>query len=147
MSGGAARRSGGWSRSPLVSDAARRPRHLVYAVQDIGDRKRVEADLRESEERYRLVVQATRHVAWDWDLVTNRVVWGEALESLLGHSPPGSVTSADWWYEHIHAQDRERVVAGIQGALEHGASAPGTRSIASAGATGATPGSPRGATS
>ena len=104
----------------LVSDAARRPRHLVYAVQDIGDRKRVEADLRESEERYRRVVQATRHVAWDWDLVTNRVVWGEALESLLGHSPPGSVTSADWWYEHIHAQDRERVVAGIRGALERG---------------------------
>ena len=62
----------------------------------------------------------TRHVAWDWDLVTNRVVWGEALESLLGHSPPGSVTSADWWYEHIHAQDRERVVAGIRGALERG---------------------------
>ena len=104
----------------LVSDAAGRPRHLVYAVQDIGDRKRVEAELRESEERYRLVVQATRHVAWDWDLVTNRVVWGEALESLLGHSPPGSVTSADWWYEHIHAEDRERVVAGIRGALERG---------------------------
>jgi PAS domain S-box-containing protein len=104
----------------LVSDAANRPRHLVYAVQDIGDRKRVEAELRESEERYRRVVQATRHVAWDWDLVTNRVVWGEALETLLGHSPPGSVTSADWWYEHIHAQDRERVVAGIRRALERG---------------------------
>ena len=31
----------------LVSDADRRPRHLVYAVQDIGDRKRIEADPRE----------------------------------------------------------------------------------------------------
>jgi PAS domain S-box-containing protein len=104
----------------LVSDAAGRPRHLVYAVQDIGDRKRIEAELRESEERYRLVVQATRHVAWDWNLVSNRVVWGDGLESLLGHSPAGSITTADWWYEHIHAEDRERVVAGIRGALDRG---------------------------
>jgi two-component system cell cycle sensor histidine kinase/response regulator CckA len=104
----------------LVADAEHRPRHLLYAVQDISDRKRTEAELRESEERYRLVVQATRHVAWDWDLTTDRVVWGEGLEGMFGHAPPTSVTSAAWWYEHIHAEDRERVVAGIEAALERG---------------------------
>ena len=104
----------------LVPDADGRPRHLVYAVQDISDRKRAEAELRQSEERYRLVVQATRHVAWDWDLVTDRVAWGNGLATMLGHAPAGSVTSADWWYAHIHADDRERVVAGITGALERG---------------------------
>jgi hypothetical protein len=35
-------------------------------------------------------VQATRNAAWDWDLVTNRVVWGEGLETLLGHAPTGA---------------------------------------------------------
>ena len=104
----------------LVADAERRPRHFVFAIQDISDRKRAETELRESEERYRLVVQATRNVAWDWDLITNRVVWGEGLETLLGHAPTGLGTSAAWWYEHIHAEDRERVVAGIQGALGRG---------------------------
>jgi two-component system cell cycle sensor histidine kinase/response regulator CckA len=104
----------------LVANADRRPRHFVYAIQDIGDRKRAEAELRESEERYRLVVQATRQVAWDWDLVTDRVVWGEGLGSLLGHAPARGVTSAAWWYEHIHAEDRERVVGGIEAALARG---------------------------
>ncbi|MBA3893008.1 MAG: PAS domain S-box protein [Gemmatimonadales bacterium] len=104
----------------LVADAERRPRHFVFAIQDTSDRKRAEIELRESEERYRLVVQATRTAAWDWDLVTNRVTWGEGLDTLLGHAPPGLATSAAWWYQHIHAEDRERVVAGIQGALGRG---------------------------
>ncbi len=101
----------------LVADGDGRPRHFVYAIQDISDRKRAESELRESEERNRLVIQATRNAAWDWDLTSNRVVWGEGLETVLGHAPPGLVTTAAWWYEHIHAEDRERVVAGIQGAL------------------------------
>jgi PAS domain S-box-containing protein len=104
----------------LVAEAESRPRHFVFAIQDISDRKRAETELRESEERCRLVVQATRNAAWDWDLTTDRVVWGEGLETLLGHAPTGLTTTAAWWYEHIQGEDRERVVAGIQGALGRG---------------------------
>jgi two-component system cell cycle sensor histidine kinase/response regulator CckA len=48
------------------------------------------------------------------------VVWGDGLQSLLGHAPDGSVTSAAWWYERIHAEDRERVVAAIERSLTLG---------------------------
>ena len=31
------------------------------------------------------MVQATKEAVWDWDLVTNRVVWGEGIGPLLGY--------------------------------------------------------------
>ena len=103
----------------LVADAERRPRHFVYAIQDVTERKRSEAELREREERQRLVLQAARHVAWEWDVVQNRVVWGDGFEAMFGHAPAG-VSSLDWWYANAHPEDREQVIGGIQGALARG---------------------------
>jgi len=104
----------------LVRDAERRPHHFVVGLQEIGDRVRAEAAVREGEERYRLVVEAARHAAWDWDLATDRIVWSSGIELLFGQTPPGLTSTAAWWYQRIHAEDRERVVAEIQRALAHG---------------------------
>jgi PAS domain S-box-containing protein len=48
----------------LVRDAEQRPHHFVIGLQEIGDRVRAEAAVREGEERYRLVVEAAHHAAW-----------------------------------------------------------------------------------
>jgi PAS domain S-box-containing protein len=104
----------------LVTDAEHRPLYFVYAVQDIGYQKRTEAELRERVERQRLVLQAARHLAWEWDLVSNRVVWGEGVEAMFGHAPADSVSSVDWWYANTHAEDREQFIAGIQRAVAQG---------------------------
>ena len=104
----------------LVREEDGRPHHFVIGFQEIGDRVRAETALREGEERYRLVVDAARHAAWDWDLLTDRIVWGGGIATLFDQAPPGFVSTAAWWYERIHAEDREQVVAGIQGALTRG---------------------------
>ncbi|WP_165799611.1 EAL domain-containing protein [Sphingomonas oleivorans] len=73
-----------------------------------------------ADERYRLVMRATNDCIWDWDLVSDRITWNEALETQLGHATQGGVTSADWWKEHIHPADEARVIQDIFAAISHG---------------------------
>ena len=42
---------------------------------DITDRKQTEALFRSSEERFRLVAEATNDILWDWDLLTGGHWW------------------------------------------------------------------------
>jgi PAS domain S-box-containing protein len=102
-----------------VREAGGRLQHLVVAFQDISDRRRTDAALRESEERYRLAARVSDGAVRDWDLTSDRLVWGEGFEAVFGEPAPGAVSAA-WWYERVHPEDRERVVARIQHAIARG---------------------------
>jgi PAS domain S-box-containing protein len=71
-----------------------------------------------SEQRFRLATKATNDAIWDWDLTTNDVWWNDALHTLFGYKPEEVEPTAKWWYEHIHPEDRERVVKGIHEVID-----------------------------
>jgi PAS domain S-box-containing protein len=82
---------------------------------------RRQAQRMETEERYRLAVLATNDAVWDWRLSDGHVVWNQALTTLFGHTE--EETSADWWLDHIHPEDRERVETGIHAVIDGGGTA------------------------
>jgi PAS domain S-box-containing protein len=94
---------------------------LHVAFHDITDRKLAEQDLAHREERYRLAAESAQDALWDWDLLTDRIVWSERADGKLGYHRSGRSASAAWWYERLHADDRERVVSGIHAAIARGA--------------------------
>jgi PAS domain S-box-containing protein len=92
---------------------------VIWVARDITSRKRAEEALRESEERYRLVARATNEAIWDSDVLADEQIWNGAIETMFGY-PAGLQTNAAWWEEHIHPEDRERVLAGIEDVLQSG---------------------------
>lgn len=89
---------------------------LIGSSVDITDRRRVEASLRETEERYRLAAEATNDAIWDWRLADGHVIWNAALEERMGHAL--RETSAAWWIDHIHPDDRDRIDHAIHAVID-----------------------------
>ena len=99
-------------------------------AQEIGRRQAEQeettAALRESEARFRLIARASSEVVWEWDLVRDRVFWGDNLTAVIGHPPEriaptkGDDMRASWerWDELIHPDDRGRAQLGLDRAVE-----------------------------
>lgn len=94
---------------------------LIGTSLDITDRKAAEERHLEVEERYRLAAQATNDAIWDWRMRDGQVIWNEALVTLFGHVL--SETTAQWWIDHIHPDDRARVDADIHAVIDSDRSA------------------------
>ncbi|MDZ4674365.1 MAG: PAS domain S-box protein [Gemmatimonadota bacterium] len=92
---------------------------MVMAT-DVTALQEATAELRQSEERFRLLSHATSDAIWDWDLVT-RTVWRSAsFETLFGlRSGPGEPTTTDW-SDRLHPDERDEVVAGFQATMADG---------------------------
>ncbi len=58
---------------------------LLLSARAVRRQVRVEKSLRDSEERYALVSQATNDGIWGWDLVTDRIFYSQRVLDMLGY--------------------------------------------------------------
>lgn len=85
---------------------------------DIDAQMRLEEELRAEKLRYEFATKATYNTIWDWNLLNNDVFWNEALHSEFGYPRENLSSNATWWYEHIHPEDRDRVVHSIHEVID-----------------------------
>jgi PAS domain S-box-containing protein len=110
-----------WGRVTVT----RRGEHAIAVVEDITakrDGEQAADEARRAHERYALVARATNDVIWDWDAEHGTIVWNEALQTMFGYAPDQIDNRLQWWDSHLHPDDRERVVSGINGIIEKGGS-------------------------
>lgn len=75
------------------------------------------AELRFAEERIRIATEAGGFATWQWDLGTDRVVWNDLHFDLLGMQRRGGPVRPDDFLDHLHRDDRERIVRELDAAI------------------------------
>ncbi|MEH2338211.1 hybrid sensor histidine kinase/response regulator [Nostoc sp.] len=90
---------------------------LQQLQQEIVQRQQVEVSLRESEERLRLALDASQMGLWDWNIVTNQVIWSENHEVLFGLLPGSFEGTYEAFLKCVHREDRQSVMQVITQAL------------------------------
>ncbi|MEH2451528.1 PAS domain-containing hybrid sensor histidine kinase/response regulator [Nostoc sp.] len=90
---------------------------LQQLQQEIVQRQQVEVSLRESEERLRLALDASQMGLWDWNIVTNQVIWSENHEVLFGLLPGSFEGTYEAFLKCVYREDRQSVMQVIAQAL------------------------------
>lgn len=92
---------------------------LSLFIIDISQRRRAEREIRESNERFQLVAQATNDAIWDWDFPNETLLWGEGYTHLFGHPLHPDNMTIEFWSKRIHPEDKERVIQSLEAAIEN----------------------------
>ena len=106
------------ARGEPARDAAGRIVGLRGTVQDITENKLAEERLRKSEERFRLAMEASKSVGWEWDLKTGQDFWFGDLQTMFGISSDAFVGRTEDFYRYVHSDDRRLVAKAVADARE-----------------------------
>jgi len=90
---------------------------------EISERRRAEAELSESQERYLLATRGANDGIWDYDLRNKRFYFSPRWKQMLGYEEKEISDSPEEWFSRIHPDDYEKVMldfnAHLQGLTSH----------------------------
>jgi PAS domain S-box-containing protein len=84
-------------------------RGILINTRDITQRRKAERETAEWKNRYELLALSAGNVIYDYDLLTDEIVWGGSLNSTLGYEPEDMAGGYKQWKELLHPDERERI--------------------------------------
>jgi len=92
-------------------------RFVQVVIRDVTEKRRVQENLKESEERYDLALQAVNDGIWDWNLKTGHVFFDKRYYAIAGYLPNEFPHSLDEWRKRVHPEDLDRILKEIESRL------------------------------
>lgn len=80
---------------------------LLIAVTDLGDRVRLERELKSTRDRFELAVTAAKDGIWDRDLTTGNIWFSPQWKAQLGYADAELPNAPETWENLILPEDRE----------------------------------------
>ncbi len=110
------------AKSKLSSETLTRSvRNAVRIYRAEKEAARATERLRESEERYRLVLEGSNDGIWDWDIDTHQIYCNDRLYEITGFSPTEVQASYELFCQLLHPEDRLRVSHALAAHLQDNA--------------------------
>ncbi|MEJ6484566.1 PAS domain S-box protein [Nostoc punctiforme UO1] len=91
--------------------------NLQQLQQEIAQRQQLEVILKDSEERLRLALDVSQMGLWDWNILTNQVIWSENYELLFGLLPSSFDGPYETFQKCVYPEDKQSVMQRIGYAL------------------------------
>ena len=107
------------ARPLMPEDCAR---GIIWVAEDISEFKRVESELRLSEQRLAIAVAASGSGIWDWDLISDRVFYSPRFRELVGYRDLSNERFRQVYRfrDNLHPDDRDRALAAVNRHFEGG---------------------------
>lgn len=101
--------------SILEENSIERACHILQVIL-VGNLK--EKALIESNLRYENVTKATSDAIWDWDLATNKILWGETFNHLFGKINDETSSDENKVKKRLHPEEAEQIFQSAKTAIK-----------------------------
>ncbi|MEA2555315.1 MAG: hypothetical protein QOI60_646 [Actinomycetota bacterium] len=99
----------------VVADGEGNPQRAQGVMYDITQRKQIEEQLQDAEDRYRTIVERVPAVSYVWDAANEpgfapAIYVSPQIEQLLGYTPEEWTEGPEAWADRVHPEDVDRVL-------------------------------------
>lgn len=96
---------------------------ILINYTDIEERISAEKGIKESEERFRGVIEQTGQLVYDYNIETGEIKWSGAIETITGYSEKEfQEFDVEKWADFIHPEDREFALSLLDTKIKTGGS-------------------------
>ena len=89
-------------------------RGLIGVIADITERKRAEAALQQSEEKYRRMVENSPDIVYAYSMARGGLYYSSKVLEVLGYSPEHLCANPFLWAQSIHPEDHAAVAKALE---------------------------------
>ncbi|WP_062057954.1 PAS domain-containing protein [Sediminicola sp. YIK13] len=103
----------------IIRDAHGKAVRMIGALCDITEKNNYLLKAKIANERFQRIIDLTKEVIYDWDIINEDVYWGSGYVKQFGHELPEKKVTLQTRINHLHPDDVHRVLNELKDLLKN----------------------------